>query len=490
MPPSTSNDVLRAQASSLDSAIVILQVRAQSDNLSAHQELNNLPTARAAVQAELDAITYDVLTLPVEIVAQTFYWTLVPSRLQPKSTPRQEPWRLGHICRLWREIALSTPQLWSTIDIRPGPRIPDHYGERMRTSLSRAGSLPLAISFIFNDDEGDFLADYTKTIADFLTPVVSHSHTWEDINLSGITPASLNALQLVHHQLPLLKSLALDFSNGPHDGRLSTVFNDAPLLRKVYLSNFGSQPFALPWAQFTSLHISNCTVKALADTLGWTPALVNLNIGAILPDHLPVLPSLPHLRSFVCNNAFLDLSVQKQFLSHLDVHLWRLKITVNDLAPFSPPLAHPASLEELSVTIESGLFAGPSSLEGLTATLALRTLKITALSYQPNTTAFSLDPLIYRLTHDPEFLPRLESLTIIILEQPASEHPPFHSTALSGVLGARCSSTGGALRYFELRSRRGLPALDPQVVEMVGTGTEIILITDPQLTVHIWSTEF
>ncbi|KAJ7718261.1 hypothetical protein B0H16DRAFT_1797713 [Mycena metata] len=467
MSPSTSNDALRAQASSLDSAIVILQARTQSDNFSAHQELNNALNARAAVQTELDAITYDVLTLPVEIVAQTFCWTLVPSRLQPKSTPRQEPWWLGQISRLWREIALSTPQLWNTIEIIATPRISDHYDQRIRTFLSPAGSLPLAISFTF-DVRGDFSTDYTATMSRSLATIVPYSHTWEDVSLFNMTAASLDALQLVHHPLPLLKSLGLGFRTRPYESKLSTVFNDAPLLRKVELHNFGSQPFALPWAQLTSLNIGACTSNVLADTLRWTPALVNLRIGTGVMIHapLPLLPLLPHLRSLVFPNLLPNPSLQKHFLSHLDVHLRQLKIAVINMARFPLPLAHPASLEELSVAIKSEVLAGPSLLEDLATTSALRALKIIAEGHQSNAATFLLRPLIYRLAHDPD-------------------------TTLSGVLNARCSSTGGPLRYFELRSRRGLPALDSQVMELIGTGTEIILIvTDPDLAFDIWSTEF
>ncbi|KAJ7045289.1 hypothetical protein C8F04DRAFT_1068359 [Mycena alexandri] len=484
MPASNPNDALRARASSLSSDIEKLQLRTQSDTLSTNQALNDLLTARAAVQAKLDAITYEIWTLPAEIVAQVFCWTLVPSRSQPKSTPRKEPWRLGQICRVWREIALSTPELWNTIEISTGPHISDHYGERIRTILSRAASLPLAISFTL-DDQCNFITDYTSTISHFLTTIVPHSHTWEDIDLSSITPASLDALQLVHHQLPLLKFLVLALRTRPHDGKLSAVFNDAPLLRKVHLSNFGSQPFALPWAQLTSLDVSNCYGTEVAEILGWTPALVNLNIGVIWSP-IPPLPPLPHLRSLVFGNGSL-LSLQSDLLSRLDVPLRRLKIAV---APFW--LAHPASLEELSVAIELQLkrWTGPLLLEGLTSTSALRTLKITVHNYEPTPTTFSLDPLIHRLTHDPGFLSGLESLTIIILEQPSSEHPPFNSIILSCMLGARCHSRGGALRYFELRSRRDLPVLDLQVVELVGSGTEIVLVTDPDLAFDLWSTEF
>ncbi|KAJ7762638.1 hypothetical protein B0H16DRAFT_1269504, partial [Mycena metata] len=89
------------RASNLDTKIAIL--RAQLDDLLAQ---------RATVQEGLDAITYPVLTLPVEITSQIFNWTLAPGGAASTLTAEEKSLILGHICRLWRQIALSTPELW------------------------------------------------------------------------------------------------------------------------------------------------------------------------------------------------------------------------------------------------------------------------------------------------------------------------------------------------------------------------------------------
>ncbi|KZP25525.1 hypothetical protein FIBSPDRAFT_733804, partial [Athelia psychrophila] len=52
--------------------------------------------------------------LPVELISEIFMHCL-PLRHNP--SPAGIPWLLGSICQLWREVALSTPALWSFLDI-------------------------------------------------------------------------------------------------------------------------------------------------------------------------------------------------------------------------------------------------------------------------------------------------------------------------------------------------------------------------------------
>ncbi|KAJ6526625.1 hypothetical protein DFH09DRAFT_1046092 [Mycena vulgaris] len=78
------------------------------------------------------SILSPIRRLPLEIVGEIFLY-FVPSfqchsdfRIQEAQTWIQEahsrvkfPWKLGHICRLWRTIALSLGQLWSVLDVAP-----------------------------------------------------------------------------------------------------------------------------------------------------------------------------------------------------------------------------------------------------------------------------------------------------------------------------------------------------------------------------------
>ncbi|KAJ6504582.1 hypothetical protein C8R47DRAFT_151596 [Mycena vitilis] len=68
------------------------------------------------LQAELDSLTesltFPILSLPVEITSQIFVHCLPDSARDV--SPLDAPLVLGRVCSVWRNIALSTPQLWTS----------------------------------------------------------------------------------------------------------------------------------------------------------------------------------------------------------------------------------------------------------------------------------------------------------------------------------------------------------------------------------------
>jgi hypothetical protein len=76
-----------------------------------------------------------------EILAEIFLLCLPEDRYVVPD-PKRAPLLVSGICHYWREVSLSTPALWSALDVpRCTPTIFVH------TWLGRAGSMPLSISF-------------------------------------------------------------------------------------------------------------------------------------------------------------------------------------------------------------------------------------------------------------------------------------------------------------------------------------------------------
>ncbi|KAJ6536757.1 hypothetical protein DFH09DRAFT_1178675, partial [Mycena vulgaris] len=93
--------------------------------------LDGLERKRRVTERELYATTYPVLTLPVEITTNIFIRCqclpdppLFPCPFDEDSTSMghelrtMAPLILLEVCRVWRDIALDTPALWSTLNIR------------------------------------------------------------------------------------------------------------------------------------------------------------------------------------------------------------------------------------------------------------------------------------------------------------------------------------------------------------------------------------
>ncbi|KAJ7162378.1 hypothetical protein C8R46DRAFT_1283238 [Mycena filopes] len=442
-----TNQELRLRASKLNLEVTAL--RAQLDQLLAERDV---------IQEGLNAIVYPVLTLPVEITSQIFCWT---------------------ICRLWRQVALSTPELWNTLaltglaDAAVGGQPPF----RVQTFLSRAATLPLSLSFVTRDTVDTHMLDV----------FAAHSRTWETINFTGLFER-LAPFYTITHELPLLRSLKLILHDTPNDDAFGTMFQNAPLLRTVQLSSFGSQPHALPWAQLTSLHVQESTSRDLVDILGRTLNLVHLVInGVYMEPGAPAFPPLPQLRSVVFLHP--TSADQRAILLRLAAPLQMLRIAAWHC--LCPPIPHSGSLEELWVKVfGDGYHAGgldavidSRSLDGFVGMSSLRSLTLVMYGYDPTPDDVSVDPLIHRLAADLEFLPALESLTITLLEDPSNEPSTFDMVALSAMLRvrARGSGTSCQLRNFELRSRHTLTELNPAAVELAVQGMRIHLESSPHL---------
>ncbi|KAJ6606018.1 hypothetical protein DFH09DRAFT_1269122 [Mycena vulgaris] len=135
-----ANQAARDHLSSLISEIAVL---------SAH--LKQLWAERDIIQAQLDVVTYPVLTLPTEITTEIFLLCLPQRAQEPRR--RAAPLLLGGICRDWRGIALSTPRLWSVLQLtldKSRPR-PELLSELLSAWLSRSGAQPLKLSLSYED---------------------------------------------------------------------------------------------------------------------------------------------------------------------------------------------------------------------------------------------------------------------------------------------------------------------------------------------------
>ncbi|KAL1733050.1 hypothetical protein EV714DRAFT_205316 [Schizophyllum commune] len=211
---------------------------------------------------QFDAVS--IQSLPPELLREVFssYITL-----------SYRPFRLAHVCRLWRQVAFASPELWVSLWV---PYVPPSLGHRQadyvdvwRQWLSRcSGGWPLHLDFHVNRG-GVFQPEpcLSPYLVDVLRP---HSAIITSLDLIlDITFASSDILAMPSGSFPSLRSLCIWFSSAetfPDEslvprGGPSLTFTDAPGLRSLELSSLlklwpNPQKFLqLNWTLLTLLDI-------------------------------------------------------------------------------------------------------------------------------------------------------------------------------------------------------------------------------------------
>ncbi|KAF8173692.1 hypothetical protein BJ912DRAFT_1065063 [Pholiota molesta] len=225
--------------------------------------------------------------LPIELLIHIF--TLVchqPSRhcrksldveIDPNSPSFSAPLFLGKICGSWRDIAWSTPSLWTYIDlVLP---IANHYlhAQLLEEWLSRSEDLPLTITF--RRDESTRAGNITvwgeQTLP--LFHLISNEwQRWEYINL--FIPHGFCAVRMGDFnskEMPCLrmaKLRGLQYPPGPN------FLSNATNLRELCFRGAQFPPLTRPYLQLTRLIVTGLCLNDVMHIIAHAPSLTALHI--------------------------------------------------------------------------------------------------------------------------------------------------------------------------------------------------------------------
>ncbi|KAF9454049.1 hypothetical protein P691DRAFT_657417 [Macrolepiota fuliginosa MF-IS2] len=340
--------------------------------------------------------------LPVEVFQEIFFRCLpepsndsthpVSWHRETLSSPENAPLLLCHVCRQWRDIALSSPNLWTTmsVNVRLGVAVPAP--DLVSVWLSRSGALPLNLA-LYQQNESIANRIVAGQILDIFKRYTSQ---WGDVRFELFGPRYDRLLSTGERAGPLLKRFRLYTSHlfsKQEEKDLFAIFDHVPQLRSLHVSRIpdldlsAGSPTPIPWQQLAHLTLEYVPAVGTAlRILDMCPNLESCNMkidtvrGSLLydPPHLSKLRTLSINLGFESLACFLDQLIvprltnltvfvrgpleqygwaQEQFgafLTQSNCHISRLEIhdTGMSSSEFAACLRHPSLQTLIELVID------------------------------------------------------------------------------------------------------------------------------------------
>ncbi|KAJ7633156.1 hypothetical protein FB45DRAFT_523060 [Roridomyces roridus] len=260
--------------------------------------MDPLLAEREQCQQTLLDYKYPILTLPAEITSEIFL-QFIPSYPEgPSFIGTQSPSFLLRICRRWRDVALTTPALWSAVQLLLyNSRYHAQQRDLLKSWLQRSGKCALSIRVDCLKgayDDGTIFAECVEAL-------LCHASRRQEIDIS-LTLEELRSIAGTIQPMPLLRSVTIGIEDWEERPEVPVpLLADAPALKHVVLYR-GFDPFvvALPWSQITTLVAEALCAKEAVEVLRHTTMLQDCHLGILddgsAADFSMPIPSLP-LRS-------------------------------------------------------------------------------------------------------------------------------------------------------------------------------------------------
>ncbi|KAJ7845575.1 hypothetical protein B0H13DRAFT_2095143, partial [Mycena leptocephala] len=395
-------------------------------------------------------------TLPPEILAEIFIHCLptVQEFVTPDLTTT--PLILCGICRRWRDVALSTPKLWTSLHVQFSAYETVDFCQMW---LSRARGAPLALSL-----EDDYW--YTSAPAAFtdplLTSIVGLSQQWQKLAL-GIGGDLVNSILPLQGTFPLLEKFSISVLP---DSDPQIYFRDAPKLRNVSVPKYYPQ-IQLPWHQLTTFCVNDIEISCCLEILRNSPNLLNGTFH-IWGDSLALPIFILHHTHLECltlgtadeGEPLIPISLlnflQIPTLTSLTLDFRNYASNVVDISPILRFLSR--SIAQLQTLVISCMRTTMENLiECLKATPSLVHLELEYLRRRP----IGMDAIFIQLTELPDFLPKLESFHTVSPHFDRSDTPCLTASIFVQMLHWRWAGVGiTRLQSFRLEYCCNSPLFD------------------------------
>ncbi|KAJ7145111.1 hypothetical protein C8R43DRAFT_550701 [Mycena crocata] len=216
------------------------------------QELQNFVEDHRKVLAPIRILPVDILyAIFMQCVKRD--WS---SGWNPLGDPE---WLLSKICRHWRTVALSIPQIWSKIYVASGTYLPNNpvaLSPILLRQLERSAQAPLALSLPRNVSLSSEVRSY------ILGTFFSLAHRWQNVRLH-LTSSDVQQAEVATISFPVLTTLSLSVDFSQFDYTFDHIFRSTPRLEELdYLGSFSRLPtlpriHGLPLSQLKKITLRN-----------------------------------------------------------------------------------------------------------------------------------------------------------------------------------------------------------------------------------------
>ncbi|KAK1221526.1 hypothetical protein PQX77_015645 [Marasmius sp. AFHP31] len=234
--------------------------------------------------------------LPPELLSRIFEHCCEYNFLDLTMPPASS---LSMVCGRWRDIALSSPGLWSSIYIT-SLRVVDEEGtdeeeilreedpliNRLRLCLERSIPVPLQLSITIHNDYSHYQPNKCVLSDTIMRLLAEHSERWEELDFRG--PDFFASSMAGESNFPILRSLRLMTGPalaGPYDRDPSLPldrFRNCVALTSVDTDTVDTDGrLQLPWTNIRVLSLEWCSEASVLTVLASCTALEELVLGDI-----------------------------------------------------------------------------------------------------------------------------------------------------------------------------------------------------------------
>ncbi|KAJ7581408.1 hypothetical protein C8J56DRAFT_833435 [Mycena floridula] len=364
--------------------------------------------------ASYKAILAPIRLLPEDMLREIFV-SCLPSEEAASTAITDAPLLLGRVCRSWREIALSTPELWTSIHIQflfetDTLRLCDE----AHAWIARSGTCPLTIRVTWNTVTDD------PVPGNFIDSLTIFSKRWRSIEIQAPPQWMASLRSLSKSDVPRLERFNYSATPGAYnDGQVSeTLWQSLDILEgerlhDVTLNNTWVQnPIAatskINFEQLARLDLSfgfRFTSQHAADILTRCPNLIACHL--LMASSYPTEPTarfapitLLHLSSLtieLCQTYPDATPSDNEILGHFfsNLTLPQLNSFSHNLGQYHicpwTGLARASPIENLDLSLSD--FGDPAVLEYLRTSTSLKRLKFSAWPSFAQEYAPGVDPL-------------------------------------------------------------------------------------------------